>query len=599
MKLSSFRFGFSTLVAGLSLLSVFSSTAHAGHWQGYSADKPDIPLYTVTSRSPANPENTIPEGNSSGYVIPVTNDPESTIGTAGGTGSGGTATAEFQWIPDTGKTIITDPPPASVYVLEYGYAEWSAQSKRVITPGGPRGRSSNPSVSDAMYQRGQKGRNSGPRLFLVQTQTRSGTANNGLGVAPDYTGPYTPTTNGGKSESYAVSAVTPDATGKISVTRSLLATVTAYVKDDITGASWKYRARILDIKIKRNGVDVTAPKPAKDVMVGEINSMNVEISGAAGLTLPPITYLWDIPGDRVKDFVTTAANTTFTGHAVQLTTTDLQSSSPSFYWYNGTFAGDSKEVSVVVTISGKPITVKAEFKVYRPSFDGLTVTYQKQKPPHEAEPMVDFDKINSISFGPLSPGVKFVGVATVPNIPAAAGQIALQQLATSTPTSGVKVKNEVAIPHTYEHLVDTIGVDVGDNEQQIFTMPNNAQNAPPTDTRKPINPGTDGGTAFTEGDDTPNVPSDPWTKIIAKFDFTMYLMYKPTSTVGSIWVPLGKNSWGGGFDADDATHTKNWVFTDRYPTVAQAIGNGGVDTHDLPEWDSSPRNAHYEPIAAW
>ncbi len=581
MKNSPIRFAVSAVVAVTSLLSVFSSAAQA-HWDTAP------PVYTTTNRlydggpDPFNGNDNRPwGGGNSDY---------------NNASIQGTVSAKFTWVHD----VANDAAPTDVYVLEHGFANWDIAG--LLGP--PPNAFIRPSVQNVALSSRHRG-----RFIQVQAQTAYGTADDGLGddVSMTSDGLF------GVSQGYKVVLCHPATVNGV-ITLTTADVILSASVDPPPGANglpyWEFSAQIVDLKITRaidpvHPIDITNPNnPEQDVMVGEKVSLNVAMPALPTDAGTP-TYQWTIGGNDatngsvIKDFLTTGQianpHVAFTGHKDPLTAADLQLQNPHFYWYNGTLTGTSQEVSVVVTIDGKPITVKAKFKVYRPNFDGLTITYQKQTGIHEAEPMIEFDLLDSISFTPLSPGVKFVGVATVPNVSVAAGQIALQQLALST--SDVKVKNEVVIPHTYKQLVDEYGIDTLTNNQ-IFSMPGLTANAPRIETRKPITPDTDDGTAFVEGNDQPQVPSNDWTKIIAKFDFTMYLMYKPDSA-GSIWVPLGKQDWGWGFTATDVNYTRDWAYTNPYPSVAGATGNIGTDTHDLPTWDSRPQDAYYTPIAAW
>jgi hypothetical protein len=417
------------------------------------------------------------------------------------------------------------------------------------------------------------------RFFYVQAQTSNGTASDGLGhaqvVAADG--------RSGSSSGYNVASLTANG-GEVTTTP---VTLSASVTDPKTGmTSWGYSAKMLDVQLTRNGADIADPKPEVPVMVGECNAMSVAISPLPA-DLPPLTYKWTIPGDKIKDFKTTGQipnnntnpptpGTTFTGHKVELPSADLQTQSPYFYWYNGTFAGDSKDVSVDVTIAGKTITLKGKCKVYRPQFvkvpkNTFTATYTK-------EGTKSYYLGGKVTFG--NPGVTFNATVQTPNVANAAGSIAFEQLATiNYAVQGQLNGTPYSIKSSASDSLDTTDNDITYQDSAVGIAAGN--------------------TASTTDSDNPGLnPKDSDKTMQVDGAFNTYLVYRPKAE-GSIWVVLGKLEWSFAFSAfyknDDPTVMPTWVATTTSPTDTTQNPEGD-DTHDLPEWSMRGQDAPWTKV---
>jgi len=471
-----------------------------------------------------------------------------------------------------------------VYVLQQGYAYWKYAPLPAFGPA-IQGLSQ-PSLQNTSFSPRHK-----PHIYLAQAQPANGTADDGLGDAQVVTsGPQQATI--GTSKGYKIVLCHPGTGGTLTVPAVTLigSGTTQYYE-----AGWSYNCQVMTLQMTRNSVDITNPnKPEVPVMVGEPNQMGVSLSPVPQDIAPP-TFQWTIPGDKIKDYIETAGNPTavpplpFTGRKVELPASDLTTQSPHFYWYNGTFAGDSKEVSVVVTFAGKPITIKGKCKVYRPRMDKFTGTYVTPLPPHATDALVGESDTGVIKFSPHNEGVSFYVTVTAPNIPVAQGQIALLQKASSI---NIKTKGVEAGTPFYEGLTASNALDSSDNDPIYGTQPGGS----PYDTHTTMIPG---GSATTSGSDTPDA------NVRAAVDhldfsesFTMYLVYQP-STPNSIQVVLGKVDWGWTVKANRTSALGSWNITSYTPQTPGNITPDNVDEHELPVWDTRLQDVPMSTIPVW
>ncbi|PQV63394.1 hypothetical protein B1R32_11249 [Abditibacterium utsteinense] len=507
------------LHCGTSLLPVFSSTAQAS-WSG--------PVYAVSNR----------QGDIRGNVAATT--PNNGDDAYPSVAQAGTVKATFTWTHD----VPGDSPPADVYVLQSGYAKW-----QLLGPP-PAGAMSRPSASvqSVAFSPARE-----PRIYLAQTQTAYGTANDGLGHAQV----VTTSANGQIGISQGYKPVLCHPTGDTLVTSAVTLSASATSKQTYI-ASWSYSAQILNLQITRNGRDVTNPKnPEVPVMVGERNQMGVSVSPSPQIP----TYQWTIPGDKIKDYLETpvSPNTTppFTGKKVELPAADLQTPSPHFYWYNGSFTGESREVSVVVTLYGTPMTIKSKFKVYRPRMGSFTGTFTPRIPPiglstypttiNGQTVLIDFLGLGTQATGG-NKGITYVAQVSTPNIAVAAGQIAYVQLITAD--SETKITDE---KHTTTQVTDAL-----DNGQPSLTYHGTDAIAAGATEQAITRDDTPGGVG-----NNFNANGDFFKQ---NSQFKTYLMYKPSNTIG-IWVPLGLLNWSVSFKVTlNEAANPPWDFTNLFPT---------------------------------
>ncbi|PQV63392.1 hypothetical protein B1R32_11247 [Abditibacterium utsteinense] len=347
---------------------------------------------------------------------------------------------------------------------------------------------------------------------------------------------------------------------------------------------------MITLQITRNGRDVTNPKnPEVPVMVGERNQMGVSVSPSPQIP----TYQWTIPGDKIKDYLETpvSPNTTppFTAEKVELPASDLQIQSPYFYWYNGSFTGESREVSVVVNVYGTPITLKSKFKVYRPRMDSYTGTYTPRNPPAGYDTYskngigYDFLGLGTPDGNKNSPGITYLGKVSTPSIPNAAGEVAYTQLITANSEESIAGQG-----HTRQQATDALDSAYPPRYggSDAIAAGVSAQSVAGNDS-----PGAVGNNAQQTGD-------------FFKQDsqFKAYLVYKPNGT-GSIWVTLGVLNWS--FKMTATLNLNNpptyWDVTDQFPTV-QANGDSpapitGTDSTTLPEYSERIQDHTPVPVA--
>lgn len=536
MKLSRARITSRLFRAGVSLLCVFSSTAQAS-WSG--------PVYAVSNRQGGRMD-----------IAPTT--PNSGDPWPGAVA--GTVKATFTWVHD----VPGDAPPSDVYVLQSGKAQW-----QLLGPP-PAGAMSQPSASvqSVAFSFGRK-----PRIYLAQTQTVWGTADDGLGHAQV----VTTTANGQTGTSQGYKPILCHPTGGTLVTSAVTLSASATSKQTYV-ASWSYSAQVMALQMTRNGVDITSPnKPEVPVMVGERNQMGVSVSPVPQGVAPP-TFQWTLPTtDVIKDYIETAGNpsavppTPFTGRKVELPAGDSTTQSPHFYWYNATFAGDSKEVSVVVTIAGTPITIKGKCKVYRPKFNSLTGTYTKERPQ-------SYSLGGSIQFG--NPGVRWNATVQTPTVANAAGSIAFEQKVTfNFAVQGHSTGTPYSLKSSATDALDSASGNVRYGNSIVGI--------------------TAGSVASTTESDNPALSPETTDETMqASGSFKTYLVYKPSSE-GSIWVVLGKLDWSFAFSAlyknDDPTVMPTWIATTTSPTdtTTNPIGS---DTYDLPEWSMRGQDAKWTKV---
>lgn len=524
------------LAASLCLLFAFSSTAQA-RWSAptYKVADPDY-----SAQDPLSPPKSVNSNKT----------------------SKGTVETTFSWVPD----VPGDTPPPDVYVLEQGYADWTIYPS-VLAPQGM----SRPSIQDASFSSRRKA-----RLYLAQIQNGTGTADDGLGDAQvlgprSLSGQQTGTCKG-----YKIVLCHPGTDGKLTVPGVTLSS-------SVTGAQlyqtvWSYSCQVMTLQMTRNSVDITNPnKPEVPVMVGERNQMGVSISPVPQDVAPP-TFNWTLPTDgTIKDFIETTGNsnavppTPFTGKKVEMPSADLQTQSPHFYWYNGTFAGDSKDISVDVTLDGKTITIKGKCKVYRPKFNSFTATYTKERPQSYY--------LGGVRFG--NPGITFNAAVQTPNVAVAAGSIAFEQKTTfNYAVQGHLNGTSYSQTRSASDALDSVDADPRYDVSSVRIAA--------------------GSTSTTTDSDSPSIsPVTTDETMQASGSFKTYLVYKPGGD-GSIWVVLGKLDWSFAFSASyyksgNPAIMPTWVATTTSPTDT-TTNPVGSDTYDLPEWSMRAQDAKWTQV---
>lgn len=320
MKKSLTRLG-----AILIVLSVFSSVAQAS-WSG--------PVYTVTA-----------------YKPPTVADSSSTTaprmwGTVWmDTSIAGTAKATFTWVHDTPN----DAPPTDVYILQHGLATWSYYSNFLPHPYG----AISPSIQSVSFPLRRE-----PRFYLAQTQTGSGTADDGLGDAQvmTYDANKQPT---GTSKGDKVVLCHPGTDGTLIVPAVTLSAIVP--KPPVSYhylPEWSYSVQLMDLKITCNSQDITGSKPAYQAKAGQNTALS--FSGVpTGVTATSPS--WALPDKYVKDWVHSDTSASI----VSLPATALSSPSiPQLFWVSG----GKKAVSFTANINGASVSLKGNINVDRPEY---------------------------------------------------------------------------------------------------------------------------------------------------------------------------------------------------------------------------------------
>ena len=171
-----------------------------------------------------------------------------------------------------------------------------------------------PRIQSAIEEYGQEA-----RVQLVQTGGGAyGTADNGLGYTQTVT--YIDPGGGqsGSSVGYRPVLVHPDGN---TLTVDAVTLSASPPPNQHFRAYWGYSCAIMEVKMMRNGVDITSPdRPEVPVMVGEKNNLTVSIQPNS----PDSTYQWTIPGERIKYFAETTGVIPAKGEIIPLEPADLQ-----------------------------------------------------------------------------------------------------------------------------------------------------------------------------------------------------------------------------------------------------------------------------------
>jgi hypothetical protein len=561
MKFQLHPLAVSIFLAGTSFLSKLPAQAA---WTG--------PVYKITDQisyppAPPGTTTTTTTAPSRGGGISSVNHP-----------CGGTVTATFTWGVNDG------PVPTDVYVLQYGKAN-------VNQSGGTQARTQpapeelgSTSIQDAIYSPRQH-----PRLRLIQTQGGGGNVTNGLGDTPQ-TVPTGGNSSNITSEGYEVTLCHPG--GSRTFTTPAVTLYAAGTSGPGAGymPSWTYNAGVMGLSITRNNVDITSPDhPEIPVMVGEKNTVAVSISPIpTGNGIAPPTYKWTIEGSRIKNYVQTsgtqanppAAATPYSASEVELPAEDLTKQTLDFYWYNGSFAGDSNEVKCVITLDGEqPITLKGKCKVYRPRLDSYTGTYTSRNPPIDVSTyetsidgqpvMIDFLGLGTKATAGIR-GITFSAQVDNPLIPSADGEIAFLQL--------ISANSETNITGTAPSTVQTTdALDSARTTPEFHGTDDIAAGATNQVINRDDTPGAIGNNLDSKGD-------------FYKQDsrFKTHLLYRPR-TANSIWVPLGLLEWRVSFKVVlNDPDVPPFVFSNLFPTT-QPNGDppaiiAGTDSTTFPKY---------------
>lgn len=431
-----------------------------------------------------------------------------------------------------------------------------------------------------------------PRLLLVQAPAAAGTADNGLGDAQVVTTDRQPGGSSGRSDGYKIvkGTVAGDTLTTPGITLSASATPPTAMQHFV--ASWGYSAQVMTTQVSRNGTDITSPnKPEVPVMVGELNQMGVTFSPVPPDVAPP-TYQWTIPGDKIKNFVETAGDpnatppTFSTGKKVELPAADLQTQSPRFYWYNGTFAGDSKDVQVTVTVDGETYTLKGKCKVHRPTMNHFTGTFTDRVPTvGVTDYLIGGEHRTRLGLGDfLHDGITWDAEVSTPDH--GAGEIGFTQLLTEQ-TSYTRNDNSI----TTLSSGGKYALDGGLGAMYAGTV---AIGNSDTKTRRIS--------------DTPENPlTDSYKHTSVDNSFKTYLMYKPKNPGPdnlSVWVPLGVLNWdwSGTATKITATNPKTGLPETRWEgSGTPSNGPGGTapapkigaTTTTFPEWEKAHSDLNF------
>ncbi|MGB5039302.1 MAG: hypothetical protein WBQ66_22045, partial [Blastocatellia bacterium] len=114
----------------------------------------------------------------------------------------------------------------------------------------------------------------------------------------------------------------------------------------------------IQVEILLSGVPVPSSPPTSTI-VGKKIRLSAKVTGAKQRHIS--AYDWSVQGSVISDYVTSPAAGTVIPFNGSIAPT------ANFYWVNGAFSGENRNVSLTVTVFGMSRTVSATFKVYRPT----------------------------------------------------------------------------------------------------------------------------------------------------------------------------------------------------------------------------------------
>jgi hypothetical protein len=311
---------------------------------------------------------------------------------------------------------------------------------------------------------------------------------------------------------------------------------------------------VILINILRNGQTISGTNSPTTVSVGEQIALTAYVSGGT-----PTSKSWTVPGNRIANYDPSLS----TQQKTDLTSNDLSQNYLTYYWVDG---ADNREVRYTVTINDRPYTARAKFNVKRPtstmSATTATVTLGNA-----------YIGLTNQYFGlwfgqPDDPsptkGITFTASITKPS--GMDGDFYLVQKINSASRSKTPVGGS---------QVTRSGTNLLDGTFHY----GNANQSPDEDS-----PGIS--LSFASN------PCD-YTQVAANDSFSMYLVYKPTVSGSSIYVPLRKLnwSWAGSGTTSNCIGSGSWSLSNASPNTPTAISSS--TTEEFPEWSGNSSSLNF------
>jgi Carboxypeptidase regulatory-like domain len=333
-------------------------------------------------------------------------------------------------------------------------------------------------------------------------------------------------------------------------TRNTVDVVAQFRPCETVNTTVPIRVITLEIVDRRTGTVISGTNVTK--IVGQKIQLEVR-TRPAGETMTNIR--WTIPGDRVKDYTQAVGR----GRKTDLPAADLQRAQIDYHWINlGTPA-----VQVQAQVNGANLSATVNYNVLRPTMNTFTTAVSSV---NLCVGTYFQPGTFMAAYQPGPParfGCQWNGKATAPA--AGGGQIGFTQLI----NADRRFTNNAGTVRRYTSggrfvLDDALGIQYS-GPQPI------AANAAATLT----------GASYADSPNNPLTAADQSTS--ASDDFQLYLMYKH-SDADSIWVTLGKATWGWRGNITrigaPASPANNW----NAPTGTGMPNTNGVNSIELPEW---------------
>jgi len=277
----------------------------------------------------------------------------------------------------------------------------------------------------------------------------------------------------------------------------------------------------------------------------------------------PTNIRWTVAANTVRTY----SQSTSAGTAAPLIEAELQVEHVSFHWINGSFAGESKSVTVTATVAGAAKTKTATFTVFRPRWDRFTTTpssiniCRNNFPRHTGTYLAAYDPITG------KVGMEWNAQVTAP--PDGEGDVGFTQL--------INDDRVFTLNNGTPLYFSTNGTFVLDDGAGGTIQYNGSRNIADNGSR------TFDWASTGSGDSPASLLTASLMKSSANTKFRVYLMYRPAGP-DSIWVTLSVATWE--FIGQTtrigapASTDNNW----NDPTQQRLPHTNGVDSFDLPEW---------------
>jgi len=310
----------------------------------------------------------------------------------------------------------------------------------------------------------------------------------------------------------------------------------------------------LPVRILWNGTDITGTT-TNTVIVGQ----QVNLQAVLDPSLPtPSNFTWNVGGSVISNYVVAAGSSS----AQVLSLTQTNSASVNFYWVSG---GQQMATCTVVLANGTPIPVYAGFNVKRPSSSlnvvGVgTITC-------DANYYIQGVKVTAPWFhfgdGAGNPGVLFTNVADL-SVPGSNQWVQVASVSQSETTNSGIVWSYIAA-----------GVD-GFFPYQSVRAPQAVADSP----------------GLGNPDDPTGLNNYYTTATVGDF-YDMWLMFMPTNTANSVWVPLKKVHWGwGGTIARTGTV---WSVTSGTASITTPVVSDTPNATNYPTWTQKAQDGEWVP----